>query len=55
MTQKDNCVLCDENMDQYYIPMKEWHVDGHVCGKCYSKKIAAVYPGRHASALLADL
>ena len=31
-----------------YVPMKEWHVDGQcVCGKCYSKKIAEFYPGKH--------
>ena len=54
MTAKDNCAICNESMEQYYITMKEWHIDGHVCGKCYSKKIAEFYPGKHERVNLSD-
>ncbi len=47
MTVGDNCALCNESIEHSYVPMKEWNVDGHICGKCYSKKIAEFYPGKH--------
>lgn len=27
--------------------MKEWKIEGPLCGKCYSKKIDEHYPGEH--------
>ncbi|KFM15321.1 hypothetical protein AAA799O18_00049 [Marine Group I thaumarchaeote SCGC AAA799-O18] len=54
MTPNDKCALCNENMDHTYVPMKEWYIDGHVCGKCYSKKIAEFYPGKHERVNLSD-
>jgi hypothetical protein len=54
MKPSDNCVLCNESMEQYYIPMKEWHIDGHLCGKCYSKKLAEFYPGKHERVNLSE-
>ena len=47
MKPSDNCALCNESIDQYFVPMKEWYIDGHLCGKCYSKKLAEFYPGEH--------
>ena len=41
------CALCDDDIDHAYVPMKEWYIDGRLCGKCYSKKIAEFYPGDH--------
>ena len=41
------CVLCDSEIDHSYLPMKEWSIDGYLCGKCYSKKISEFYPGEH--------
>ena len=43
----EKCVLCDDEIDQAYLAMKEWGIDGHLCGKCYSKKLAEFYPGDH--------
>ena len=54
MTAKDNCAICNESMKQYFMPMKEWYIDGHLCGKCYSKKIAEFYPGKHERVNLSD-
>jgi hypothetical protein len=54
MTQNDNCALCNESMEHVYVPMKEWHVDGNVCGRCYSKKIAEFYPGKHERVNISD-
>ena len=28
-------------------PMKEWAIDGVLCGDCYSKKLSEFYPGEH--------
>ena len=27
--------------------MKEWNVEGTICGACYSKKAHTHYPGEH--------
>ncbi len=29
-------------------PMKEWAIDGVLCGDCYSKKLSEFYPGKHS-------
>ena len=47
MVSDKKCTLCDESIDHGYVSMKEWGIDGHLCGKCYSKKIAEFYPGKH--------
>ena len=47
MDSKGKCTLCDANIEQVYVPMKEWSIDGPLCGKCYSKKLAGFYPGDH--------
>ena len=47
MDSTKKCVLCDVNIEVAYVPMKEWNVDGRLCGKCYSKKISEFYPGDH--------
>jgi len=47
MNSVEKCALCNANIEQAYMPMKEWHVDGRLCGKCYSKKISEFYPGNH--------
>jgi len=28
-------------------PMKEWSMEGVLCGECYSKKLSEYYPGDH--------
>ncbi len=47
MKPSDNCVLCNESIDQYFVPMKEWHIDGHLCGKWF-------YPGKHERVNLSE-
>ena len=47
MGLKEKCSVCGGNMEQKYLPMKEWNMEGQMCGKCYSKKIAEHYPGEH--------
>jgi len=29
--------------------MKEWSIDGVLCGDCYSKKLSEFYPGKHST------
>ena len=47
MIPDEKCTLCDANLDCEYVPMREWKIDGPLCGKCYSKKISEFYPGDH--------
>ena len=47
LVTKENCKLCKGPIEQTYIPMEQWNIDGPLCGKCYSKKIADHYPGDH--------
>ena len=54
MKLSDNCVLCNESVDQYFVPMKEWDIDGHLCAKCYSKKLSEFYPGDHERVNLSE-
>jgi len=44
---QEKCSLCGNPIKMKYIPMKEWKVEGSICGKCYSKKISEHYPGEH--------
>ena len=41
-------------MEYKYSPMENWKIDGHLCGKCYSKKISEHYPGEHVRVNLSD-
>ena len=34
-------------MQQRYVPMKEWGMEGPVCGACYSAGLDEHYPGDH--------
>jgi len=47
MGSDEKCTLCDGEIDHPYLAMKEWDIDGHLCGKCYSKKLSEFYPGEH--------
>ena len=50
----EKCVLCDGEIDHPYLPMEEWGIDGHLCGKCYSKKLSEFYPGDHERVNLSE-
>jgi len=50
----EKCAVCDSDIELAYSPMKEWGLDGHLCGKCYSKKLAEVYPGKHERVNLSE-
>jgi hypothetical protein len=45
---KNKCTICSEEVSMYFNPMKEWMIDGVLCGDCYSKKLSEFYPGDHA-------
>ena len=47
MGSDEKCALCNGNIEHAYVPMKEWKIDGDLCGECYSKKISEFYPGEH--------
>jgi hypothetical protein len=34
--------------------MKQWNMEGFICGACYSKKISEHYPGKHARVNIYD-
>ena len=48
------CTLCGGSIEQVFLPMKEWGIDGHLCGKCYSKKLVKFYPGKHERVNLSE-
>ena len=54
MGSDKKCTLCDASIDFAYLPMKEWNMDGVLCSKCYSKKIAEFYPGDHVRVDLSE-
>ncbi len=54
MGSDEKCALCDASIEHPYIPMKEWGIDGHLCGKCYSKKLSEFYPGDHERVNLSE-
>jgi len=39
MKSNEKCTLCGGSIEQVFLPMKEWGIDGPLCGKCYSKKL----------------
>ena len=54
MNSDKKCALCGANIENSYLPMKEWDIDGHLCGKCYSKKLSEFYPGEHVRVDLSE-
>jgi|TARA_B110000263_G_scaffold180359_1_gene157976 hypothetical protein len=44
---KEKCSICNEKIELRYKPMKEWSIEGTLCGKCYSKQVSKHYPGEH--------
>jgi hypothetical protein len=44
---KEKCKICSGKIELCFKPMKEWEIEGLLCGKCYSKKIGEHYPGEH--------
>ena len=46
-------ILSDESADRVH-EMEEWGIDGHLCGKCYSKKLSEFYPGDHVRVDLSE-
>ncbi len=44
---KFKCAICSEEVSMRYNPMKEWLIEGVLCGDCYSKKLSEYYPGIH--------
>ena len=51
---REKCVLCGGPLEYKYNPMKEWKMNGTLCGKCYSKKISEFYPGDHVRVNLSE-
>jgi hypothetical protein len=45
---KNKCIICNQETSIFYNPMKEWRIEGVLCGDCYSKKLSDYYPGDHA-------
>ncbi len=43
----EKCKMCNGPIAQKFLPMEKWKIEGPLCGKCYSKKIAEFYPGEH--------
>ena len=41
------CAICSEKTEMRYNPMKEWKIEGVLCGDCYSKQLHEFYPGDH--------
>ncbi|WP_428325750.1 hypothetical protein [Nitrosopumilus sp.] len=47
MGLKEKCAICSKQVEQPFKPMKEWKVEGTLCGDCYSKQLHEYYPGDH--------
>lgn len=41
------CAICSEKTETRYNPMKEWKIEGVLCGDCYSRQLYEFYPGDH--------
>ncbi len=48
LRSKNKCTICSEEVSNHFNPMKEWSIDGVLCGDCYSKKLSEFYPGEHS-------
>lgn len=44
---KEKCAICSQEVKLQFIAMKEWGIEGTLCGDCYSKKLHEHYPGDH--------
>lgn len=44
---KNKCAICSGIVTKKYCSMRDWNIEGVLCGKCYSKKINEHYPGKH--------
>jgi len=55
MKPDEKCVLCNGIIKTNYVPMKQWIIEGNICGECYTKKISEFYPGEHVRVDLSDL
>ena len=47
LAPKQKCTICNDEVEMEFVPMKEWKLDGVLCGDCYSKQLADFYPGDH--------
>ena len=54
MKDSQKCTLCNGPIELRFTPMKDWGIEGILCGKCYSKKISDHYPGEHVRVNLSD-
>ena len=54
MNSDEKCALCNTSIEHVFMPMKEWGIEGYLCSKCYSKKIAEFYPGKHERVNLSE-
>jgi len=54
LENKEKCALCKGAMSRKYLPMKQWNIEGFICGNCYSKKIFEHYPGKHVRVNIYD-
>ena len=54
MKGQRKCSQCDAEMELSYVPMEEWKIDGFLCSKCYSQKLAEFYPGEHVRVDLSE-
>ena len=44
---KEKCAICSQQVKLQFKAMKEWGIEGTLCGDCYSKKLHEYYPGDH--------
>jgi len=54
LKDEKKCQLCNGPIKHTFNPMKEWEIEGPLCGKCYSEKIHEHYPGDHTRVNLSD-
>jgi len=54
MKVQRKCSLCNAEIEISYVPMEEWKMDGFLCGRCYSQKLAEFYPGEHVRINLSE-
>ncbi len=41
--QVRKCVVCGNHVSTRYRAMKEWNIEGDLCGECYGKKLTDHY------------
>ena len=47
MGKEKKCARCSAELKFVFYPMKDWKIEGPICGSCYSKGIDEYYPGTH--------